>query len=190
MALLLGLGVAGAAVIAGIETMLLVLGEPSLVVPRSDWARTLSSLRWNDTALAVVAGGVAAGGALLLLVQVIPRKPVRLLLRSGAHAGTWLSRKGLGRKVAYDVAALAQVSRSSARVGRRRVRVQARLEPGIEAAAGKAAVLGAATSALEQWPLVVPLRVTARVRTTRLPTTPGERPLEQRAAISGPARAS
>lgn len=179
LALLLGLGVAGAAVIAGIETILLILGDQSMVVPRKTWATALSTLRWDDTTLLIVAGALTAGGLLLLLVQLVPRRRVRLLLRKGAPAGTWLSRRSLNRKIAYEVSGLAQVSRATVKIGRRRMRVRARLEPGIEAAAGRFAVVARVEAALARWPLVEPLRTKVRVTTTALPTTPEARPMDQ-----------
>jgi hypothetical protein len=172
VALVLGLAMAGAAVLTGIETMLLVLGEPSLVVPRSTWAHEFPTLQWNDGNLELAAGIVAGVGALLLLAQLVPRRKVRLLLRTGAIAGTWLSRKGLNRKIAFDAGLPTQIDETSARVGRRRVTVRAVLVPGVEAAEGRALLEAAVAASLARWPLAEPLRIKVKVSTTELPVGP------------------
>ena len=167
VALIVGLALAAAAVVTGIEAVLLVAGEPALLLPRTTWAHDLAGLGWDDTTLQGVAVGVAAAGAVLLAAQVLPRRPVRLLASNGTRAGTWLSRKGFGRKIVHDVTRLPAVDAAGARISGRRVRVRATLAPGVEEASGAQGVHEAADAVLAQWPLANPLRLKVTVKATR-----------------------
>lgn len=167
VALVVGLVLAAAAVVTGIEAVLLAAGEPALWLPRTTWGRDLAGLGWDNATLQGVAVGVAAAGVVLLVAQVLPRRPLRLLVSSGTRAGTWVSRKGFGRKIVYDVTRLPAVDAAAARISGRRVRVRATLAPGVGEALGAQGVREATDAVLAQWPLAAPLRVKVTVKATR-----------------------
>jgi hypothetical protein len=169
VALLLGLALAAAAVVAAIESVLLVAGQPSLVVPRTAWAHDLSRLGWDDTLLDVVAAGLVAVGVVILLVGLVPRRPSRILVGLPAPGTTWVSRKGLCRRVAHDVGDLPEVDDAAVRIRGHRVLVRARLAPGVTAGDGRALAERAAAPLLGRLAPEVPLRVSVRVRTTAEP---------------------
>jgi hypothetical protein len=151
LALVLGLALAGAGALAGIETMLLVLGRAPLVIPRHQWATDLRTTRWDSDAAVVASIGVLVLGAILFLVQLAPRRPVRLPGRQGTATTTWVSRRGLARRLAWDVQQFETVSSGQVRVGRSRVAVRLRAgagtDPGALAEAAQARA-GASIDAL------------------------------------------
>jgi hypothetical protein len=182
VALVLGLAVAAAAVLAGIETVLLVAGQPSLVVPRSTWAHHLAVLTWNDTLLDIAAAGVAVVGFFLILMALLPRRPVRILVGLPAPGTTWVSRSGLCRRVAHDVADVPEVDTAVARIHGRRVAVSARLAPGVSASEGRELVRDAATPLLGLLAPEVPLRLGVKVRATSDPVSTDTAPVPTGAA--------
>jgi hypothetical protein len=132
VALVLALALTGAGVLAGIETMLLVLGRPPLVVPRHQWAQDLRSARW-DSDIAVITSAVAlAFGVALVMLQLAPRRPVRLPGRKGSGRMTWVSRRGLARRLAWDVQQFEPVGGAHVHVGRSRVSVRLRAGAGTD----------------------------------------------------------
>jgi Family of unknown function (DUF6286) len=169
VALILGVALAAAGVLAGIETMLLVLGQPALVIPRRTWAHQLSTLRWDDPTLGGVAAAVAAVGVVLLLLQVAPRRPVRVLLSSGAPAGTWVSRRSLASRGEWEILRIPQVDAARVRLGRRRLRAKVRLAPGTPVQDGRQLVDQAVKTTLDQWPPQDHVRVTIRARSSAEP---------------------
>lgn len=177
VALILALALAAAGVLAGIETMLLVLGQPALVIPRRTWAHQLDSLRWDDATLGAVAAAVAAVGVVLLLLQIVPRRPSRVLLAAGAPAGTWVSRRSLAARGEWEILRVHQVDAARVRLGRRRLRAKVRLAPGTPVQEGRRLVDQALHATLEQWTPRDRLRVTVRARSSaETGSTPPGRP--------------
>lgn len=140
VALVLGVALAAAAVLAGIEIMELILGRAALVVPRHSWDRGLRAQQWDSTGMVVTSVILAAAGVLLVVSQLVRRRPVRLALRSRPGQRTWVSRKGLARRLTRDVAQLDDVSSGQVRIGRRRIRTRVTLLAGTEQPAGTDAV--------------------------------------------------
>jgi hypothetical protein len=140
LALVLGIAVAGVAVVTGIEIVALASGSSAVLIPRHSWDHGLHRLRWASAGAGVASGIVATVGVVLLLVQIIPRRPVRLPLRSLAGERVFLSRRGLARRLSLDVADLDEVSAVKVRVTARAVRATAALAAGIDRKAGADAV--------------------------------------------------
>jgi len=140
VALVVGLALAIAAVLAGIEIMTLVVGNPPLIIPRSSWDRSLRGSQWGSSGIELASGLVAGVGVALIVLQIVRRQPVRLPLRSRPQQRVWMSRQGLGRRLTHDVSELDDVAESKVRVSRNRVRTKIVVAPGADRAAGLARV--------------------------------------------------
>jgi hypothetical protein len=134
IALVLGLALAAVAVLAGIEIMELILGNPPLVIPRHTWNSGLRTSHWGDVGMELTSWIVALVGLILLLLQLVPRPPVRLAVRSLPGQRVWLSRKGLGRRLAMDVGEVDGVTGGKMRVGRNRVTSKVVIAAGVDPA--------------------------------------------------------
>lgn len=122
--LVVGLAVAAAAAIAGIEAVLLVAGQPALIVPRASWDRYLAGATWASTWIEIPAIVALAVGAVIAVAQLIPRRPLRLAARSSPGRDVWVSRRGLAARTTAAVSLLAGVTDAQATVTRRRVKAQ------------------------------------------------------------------
>ena len=172
IALLLGLALAAAAVLAGIETMELVLGRAPLVIPRHAWDQGLRSQQWNSTDVVVTSAILAGVGALLVVLQLVRRRPVRLALRSRPGQRAWVSRKGLARRLGHDVARLDVVTSAKVRGGRRRVRARVTLASGTEPLAGIDAVRSTTGATLASLATVRDFRVRVSATLPKPDSTP------------------
>lgn len=103
LALLLGLGSAAAAVLVAVEAVRLHGGERRVLVPRTSWDRDLAALRWDDPGLRTVAVVLVVVGSVLLVAQLVPRRPVRYALRSGPDRPSWIARGSLDQVLADAV---------------------------------------------------------------------------------------
>ncbi len=121
LSLILGLVVAGAAAVVGVEAVLLAAGQQALVVPRGEWDRYLGGAVWSSTWIEVPAIIAAAAGAIIVAAQVIPRRPARLLARSTSGREIWISRRSLARRAATAATDVPGVADAHAKLNRRRV---------------------------------------------------------------------
>lgn len=78
LALVFGLAIAAAAVIAAVEVALLQAGREAWFVPRRSWHEDLRRLQWDDTGLIITSGVLLVVGVVVLLLQLVPRLPRRL----------------------------------------------------------------------------------------------------------------
>lgn len=174
LALILGLALAGVAVLTGMEIMVLVLGKAAVVIPRHAWDQSLRDAAWSGTG-AVVASAAAAGvGVVLILLQLIRRKPVRLALLSPLGQRLWVSRRGLARRLGRQVAALDAVGDGRVRVGRRRVRARAALEGEAERAVVVEEIRGVVGSTLSTLGVVADLKIRVKAKAPSPPPSAGE----------------
>ena len=173
VALFGGLALAVAAVLAGIEIMELVLGNPPLIIPRHAWDRSLRTSQWGDFALVLTSGIVAGVGVALILLQIVRRRPVRLAARSRPQQRVWVSRKGLGRRLTHDVSEIDEIDESKVRVGRNRVRTKVTVSSGADPAAGVDRVRTVVTGTLKRVGIVHGLQVHVVVRSA---SPSGEQP--------------
>lgn len=159
ISLVLGGIITGAAVLTGIETVLLAAGQPAAVVPRARWATYLGHASWTSTWIEIPAIVLLAAGAVIGLAQLVPRRPVRLAARSTPTRQVWLSRRGLARRIAADVGRLSAVDDARVKIGRHRVRARVTATTGSSAREVRAHVERAVRTTVDQ------LGVTARLRT-------------------------
>jgi Family of unknown function (DUF6286) len=164
LSVILGLVIAGAAAVAGIEAVLLVAGQPSLVVPRARWAHYLAGASWTSTWIQIPAITLLAVGAVIGLLQLIPRRPVRLAARSTARREVWVSRRGLGRRLAADVARLDSVREARTKVTRRAVKSRVTSAPGTSVPEVRLQVDRAVETTVAQLGVTTRLRPKTKVR--------------------------
>jgi hypothetical protein len=126
LALVAGLALAAVGGLVAAEAVLLEAGRPPWLIPRHRWDHNLRTLAWDDNSIRTASIILLAAGAVLLLAQLIPRRPLRFPLKGRPGLTVWLSRRGLQRRLERAVTQDLDVESSRARVGRRRTRVDVR----------------------------------------------------------------
>ena len=115
--------VAGAVLLVG-EVIRWALGMKEWVVPYRDWWRSLTDLSVGDDRFLVVAAIVAVLGLLLLLFELVPRRPTTLATAPLADGVTTVATRGGVRSAAVSAArSVSGVRSASASVRRRSVGV-------------------------------------------------------------------
>jgi Family of unknown function (DUF6286) len=98
LAALLGLALLAAGVIASVEIVLGLLGHSSWIVPRDRWYVAVATSDWTATWVRTIASLACVIGAILVIVQLRPRRPAVLQVRSPeASLSVWVSRRSLER---------------------------------------------------------------------------------------------
>lgn len=125
LALAAALAIAATGTVVAVETSLLARGDDPWIVPRRRWDRWLSEARWDDPGIRLVASVTVGVAAVVVLLQLLPRRPRRLALTSTPGRSDWIGRDGLQRIVARAVLdAHDEVVATRVRIGRRRVDVR------------------------------------------------------------------
>lgn len=123
---LLSLAVVAVTVLLVAELVQWARGEPSLLVPWREWGASLADLRVGDGRLLAVAAAVAVVGLLLLLFELVPRRPTsRPVEPLGPGVRTVVTAQGLRSAAVSAARDVAGIREASASVGRRKVMVQA-----------------------------------------------------------------
>ena len=144
-------------VVVAVESLMIALDRPPVLVPRDDWYAALAGVRPEQPVVLVVSLIVLVVGLLLLFGQLRPWRPVRLPTRHGWH----VQRRAAQRSVAAAVDRVPSVTGAKARLRRRwRVRVLAAGD-----ASDRAAVRSAVAGELAR--LAAPDGARIRVRLTR-----------------------
>lgn len=128
LALLLGLALGGAGGLAVAELVAGLTGRAPLLVPRGTWHQRLSALEWSDPALTGAAAGLVVLGLVLLLAQVVPRRPLELPLQPAEDQEASIDRRGLQEVLRRVAIADPDVIGATVRV-RRRAKVRVQLPP-------------------------------------------------------------
>jgi hypothetical protein len=124
---LLSLAMVAATVVLLVELVQWARGEPSLLVPWRDWGTSLADLRVDDGRLLAVAAAAAALGLLLLLFELVPRRPTsRPVEPLSPGVRTVATEPGLRSAAVSAARDVAGIRTASASVRRRNVKVQAR----------------------------------------------------------------
>lgn len=178
--LIIGLALAGAAGLCGVEVMALILGNRAMIVPRGSWDRQLRHVGWDSTGVVVAAAVMAGVGVVLLAIQLLPRRLVRLLLRSPPGQRLWVSRRGLARRLAGDITALGAVRDGRVRVGRRRVTARVVLEAGTSRSPEADDVASVAARTLAGLGTVDDLRVRVKAKAGNDPPATRPQPTAER----------
>ena len=126
LALVLALALAATGVIIAIEVIANALNARPVVVPWDRWQHWAMSTHWNRAVVKVWAVILIVVGALLVLVQVKPRRVSRLKF-DGHHDNTdaAVTRKGLATAVRAAVMDVDGIAKAATTASRRRVQVRA-----------------------------------------------------------------
>lgn len=163
LALVLGLAVAAAGVILVAEVVLAVAGQPSWLVDRTALTAVTAS-EYSDPLLVTSSAVAVAVGLLLVILQMVPRRPRRLELANEQTPMT-VDRTGLQDLLRQTVESDPRVQDSSVRI-RRRAHVRARVAEDVDPQQAQADLERQATVALEALRLQQPLRT--KMTVTRL----------------------
>ncbi len=165
LAFLLGLALAGFGIIVAVETTLLLSGRSPWLVPRQRWDRNLAEQDWDHPTLVLVLSIVLAAGVVLLVAQLVPRRPRRLPVRTD-HDDRQLSisRRGLEGQLARVTRRDQDILDARVRVNRRRARLKAVFADASHESEVGVRIRERAREQLERLELVRPLEVKVRLR--------------------------
>lgn len=124
---LLGLAVAAGGALLALEVAWAWIwpGSAPLLVPWPQWRDGLAQLRWADTSVLLVAGGVALAGLLLLLFSATARRRDVRLLAPQPEVTVSTTPRSLARLVGQRVRDAPGVTGASVTASARRIRVRA-----------------------------------------------------------------
>jgi hypothetical protein len=128
LAPLLGLAVAAAGLLLGIEVVAAWVHPPAatgLIVPWPQWRRTLETTTWSDFPVPQIAIAVAAVGLALLLVGLLARRSDIMLAPPAPEITVSTSPRVLARLVGRRVRAGEDVKSAGVTATKRRVAVTA-----------------------------------------------------------------
>jgi hypothetical protein len=129
LSFLVGIAVAGAGALAVAEIVASLLGRSLLLVPWDQWDAPLRELAWDDPVVSFVSAGLITAGVLLLIVQLTPRRPLALPLRTDPdNAQASIDRRGLGERLRRAAVADPDVLSAKVRI-RRKAKVTAQVPP-------------------------------------------------------------
>lgn len=135
LALVLGLALAVAGVIAIIEVSLLLGAHQPWLVDRTAWHESLEQLRWSDRPMTLGLTIALACGLALAFLQLVPRQPARLALDDAAEdRSTSVSRRGLQDRLREVVSGDPEVVEARVKVSRSRAAVRASVHRSTEPA--------------------------------------------------------
>lgn|GEM_PF-5049823 len=110
----LGVVLAALGVLIAAEAIMLLRGSAPVLIPLSDWYQALRATTFADQIVMAVAIGLIVLGAIAVLAQLMPRRPVRLPLAVGQD---WYAhRRSLEHGVASAVDRIHGVSNARASV--------------------------------------------------------------------------
>jgi len=125
---LLGALVAVALVIAGLLIALEVaaaqLGHEPLLIDWSSWERRLRTTPWVDTRPLMIA--ILAVTVILLLVELVPRRPHTLEVNDGEHLRVMVRRRHLENELAEMTARVDGITKAKVRINKKRLAVSAK----------------------------------------------------------------
>ena len=114
------LAVAAVGVLVCVEVVAAWTTDSFVVLP-ADWPDQLRSTDWSEPLPTTIAAGIAAVGAVLLLVAIWPRPPLTV---AAAPPGMRIERHALERSIGRELDRVDGVSAARVRAGVRRVRVR------------------------------------------------------------------
>ena len=130
LALILAVALAGASIILIIEVIALAVHASPVVVHWPTWYRWAGKTHWNALVIRVWSAILIVIGALILAVELKPRRVTRLRLHTDDDAtDAALTRSGLARTLRAAATGVDGISAAAVTVRRRRARVAARSAP-------------------------------------------------------------
>jgi hypothetical protein len=135
LALILAVALAGASIILLIEVIAFAVHASPVIVHWTTWYHWAGKTHWNALVIRVWSAILIVIGALILAIELKPRRVTRLRLRTADEAtDAALTRSGLARTLRAAATGIDGITRAAVTVRRRRARVAAR-----SAARGRAA---------------------------------------------------
>ncbi len=126
LAAILGLAFLAAGVLAAIEIVLGLLGQPAWIVPQDRWYGTLTTSDWTTTWLRTAASIACAAGVILIMLQFVRRRPAGLQVRSPQLSlRAWVGRRSVERSLERAARDIDGIASAKARVRSNRVIVYA-----------------------------------------------------------------
>lgn len=126
VASVLALALVATLLMIAVEIGLAALGNDPWLIPHDDWYLDGRSHAWDSAEGRTLAASVGAAGFLLLVLQVIRRRPLTLDLET-THSGidTAIARNSLERAVTRAVLRVDGIVGAKSKASKRRVRVTA-----------------------------------------------------------------
>lgn len=133
LAVLVGVALMAAGLLAIIEVVLAALGQPFVLVPGTSWLRVLRTTSWSDRTPMIVLGITTAVGAVLVGVELRRWPPRRVAVSLDEDPEQWwITRRSLERHLARRVQRTVAADRATCRI--RRARRHWRLRVALKAA--------------------------------------------------------
>jgi uncharacterized protein DUF6286 len=168
LGLLLGLTLAATGAITCVEILLGLIGRPPWLIPRSLWDSALRELTWTTPTFITVLVVLTVVGLLLVVLQLIPRRPAALPLQpTGANRTAEIDRRGLQERLRQVAISDPDVLGARVRAQRRRVKIDAAVPPDADAGAVRGRLGAAMEESLQRLGLAVPYRSAVQVRRAR-----------------------
>jgi len=167
LAVLFGLALAAIGVILVAETVAAAVAQPPLLVDRGMIDSRLAELSWTDWLTDLTLAILIGLGALLLLLQLVPRPPDALALRGGPGREAEVERKSLASLLAARIGEDPEVLRARAKITPRAASVAAKAQPGADPRALRPRLEAATKSVLDPLQLASPPRTRVRVSRSR-----------------------
>jgi hypothetical protein len=170
LAFILAVALAAASIILIIEVIVFATHARAAVVPWPTWYHWAEATRWDRLVVRVWSAILIAIGALLLALELKPRRVTRLSLHSGDDAtDAALTRSGLAGTLRGAATSIDGITSATVSVRRRRAWVSAKSAARGRAAAGalKDPITQAARTRLEDLNLDRPPRLKVRVHPRR-----------------------
>jgi hypothetical protein len=166
LSLLLGLALVGGGLLAAAEATATALGAGPFGIPVSHWATLLEHRRLQDAWTVVGFAVATAIGAVLLLVEVWPWRPLRVEIGVDGPTSWWLSRRSVEMELRRAMLAATPASHliASLRPHRRRWEVRVRAAAPTDA---RRAIAEAAQADLARLGAPANSRVRVRLRRPR-----------------------
>lgn len=166
LAFILGLALAVASAVALVETIVALTGADAVVIPREQWIRTVSQLRWDDPAVVGVGVVLLLTGLLLLATALVPPRPQELALRGAQDSATSIDRRGLQDRLRDAALRDPDVTDASVRI-RRAITVKAMVSRGTDRRACRDRVQRSIATSIDDLDLQQRPKVRAKVEPTR-----------------------
>lgn len=167
LTLLLGLALAAAGAWLVAETVVAAIGQPPLLIDRSLADSTASELSWTDAPVDIAIAALIGLGALLLILQLIPRQPDSLPLRAGQGREAEVERKPLAGLLAARAGNDREALTAKAKVTKRAATVAVKAQPGADVRALRERLNQMMARTLDPLELASPLRRKVSVSRSR-----------------------
>ena len=150
LALAFGLALLVVGSILAIETVVAALGRDPAIIDRQVVGEWLAQRSWTDVVMLTIMVGLIVVGAILLLLQLVPRSPSALPLQTAQNRGASIERKSLARRLEALAGEDPQVDDAQAKVRKRRVTLRTTALPGARAVEVRDRVQGRLQEAMDR----------------------------------------